>query len=50
MIEQYRVKIYFIDLFFPIHKLGNEIDENGHIDRFQIKEIERQQTIEEELD
>ena len=28
IIEQYRVGKYFIDLFFPVHKLGIEIDEN----------------------
>ena len=27
MIEQYRVKNYFIDLVFPEHKLGIEVDE-----------------------
>ena len=30
--EQYRVKNIFIDLVFSEHKLGIEIDENGHID------------------
>ena len=38
IIEQYRVEKYFIDLFFPVHKLGIEIDENGHLDRSEIKE------------
>ena len=28
--EQYRVDKYFLDLFFPVHKLGLEIDEAGH--------------------
>ena len=32
MNDQYRVNTYFIDLVFPSHKLGMEIDENGHID------------------
>ena len=38
IIDQYRVEKYFIDLFFPVHKLGIEIDENCHLDRPQIKE------------
>ena len=46
--EQYRVKNYFIDLVFPVHKLGVEIDENGHIQKSKIKEQEREQTIKEE--
>ena len=33
IIEQYRVEKYFIDIFFPVHELGIEIDENGHLDR-----------------
>ena len=45
IIEQYRVEKYFIDLFFPVHKLGKEIDENGHLDRSEIKEQKREQTI-----
>ena len=45
IIEQYRVEKYFIDLFFPVHKLGIEIDENGHLDRSEIKEQKREQTI-----
>ena len=47
-IEQYRVKSYFIDLIFSVHKIGIEIDEYSRIDRCRIKEIERQQTIKEE--
>ena len=45
--EQYRVKHYFIDLAFPVHKLVREIDENGHIDRSKIEEPKREQTIKE---
>ena len=41
MNEQYRVKNYFIDFVFPEHKLGIEIDENGHIDRSETKEQEK---------
>ena len=45
IIEQYRVKKYFIDLFFLVHKLGIEIDENGHLERSEIIEQKREQTI-----
>ena len=31
--EQHKVKNYFIDLVFLIHKLAIEIDENNHLDR-----------------
>ena len=34
-----------IDLFFPVHNVGIEIDENGHTDRSEIKEQEREETI-----
>ena len=45
IIEQYRVEKYFIDLFFPVHKLGIEIDENGHLGRSENKEQKREQSI-----
>ena len=45
LIEQYRIENYFIDLFFLVHKLGIEIDENGHLGRSEIKEQKREQTI-----
>ena len=45
IIDQYRVEKYFIDLFFPGHKLGIKIDENGHTDRSEIKEQEREEII-----
>ena len=45
IIDQYRVEKYFIDLCFPEHKLGIEIDENAHLDRLEIKEIEREKAI-----
>ena len=45
IIEEYRVEKYFIDLFFPVHKLGIEIDENGHLDTSEIKEPKREQAI-----
>ena len=46
--EQYKVNKYFIDLIFPVHKLGIEVDENGHMDRCEIKERERQKIIKKE--
>ena len=46
--EQYRVKKYFNDLVFSVHKLGIEIDENGHIDRSEIKEQKIIKIIKEE--
>ena len=45
IIGQYRVEKYFIDLYFPEHKLGIKIDENGHLDRSDIKEQEREEII-----
>ena len=45
IIEQYRVEKYFIDPFFFVHKLGIDIDENGHLDSSEIKEQKREQTI-----
>ena len=45
MIDQYKVEKYFIDLYFPDHTLGIEVDENGHFDRLKIKEQKREETI-----
>ena len=45
MTDQYKVDKYFIDLFFLDHKLWIEIDENGHLDRYDIKKQEREETI-----
>ena len=45
MIDQYRIDKYFIDLYFPEHKLEIEVDENGHLDRLNFKEITREETI-----
>ena len=39
---QYTVDKYFIDLVFPVHKLGIEIDENGHTDRSDMKQRKRE--------
>ena len=46
--DQYYVLGYYIDLTFPVHKLGIEIDENGHLHRPEAEEKERQKTIEKE--
>ena len=45
MIDQYKVDKYFIYLYFLVHKLGIEIDENGHLDRLETKEQEREEII-----
>ena len=45
MIDQYKVEKYFIDLYFPEHKLGIEIDKNGHFNRLKIKEQKREEPI-----
>ena len=44
-----KVNKYFTDLVFPVHKLGIEVDENGHLDRCDIKEQERQKIIKKRL-
>ena len=46
--EQYKILGYFIDLAFPVHKLGLEVDENGHMDRSEAEEKERQKATEKE--
>ena len=43
--EKYKVLGYFIDLVFPVHKLGLEVDENGHMYRSAAEEKERQKAI-----
>ena len=40
-----KYEIYFIDLVFLDHKLGIEIDENGHTERCKTKERERKEVI-----
>ena len=45
MTKQYRVKKYFIDLVFPIHRLGIKIDENNHTDRCKIQGNQIEQAI-----
>ena len=49
IIEQYKVKNYFIDLVFPVHKLGIEIDEIGHLGRCKTKEQKIEKTIKKEI-
>ena len=45
---QYKVNKYFIDLVFPVHKLGIEIDESGHTERSKIEEQKRQKILKKE--
>ena len=45
MIDPFKIDKYFIDLYFPAHKLRIEIDENGHNDRLKVKEQGRERTI-----
>ena len=46
---KYSVLGYRIDLYFHKHKLAIEADELGHADRNLSNEIERQKTLEKEL-
>ena len=47
---QYFVLGYKIDAYFLKHKLAIEVDERGHNDRDLESEIERQKSLEKELD
>ena len=47
---QHHVLSYFIDAYFPKHKLTIEVDEQGHNSRDIDYEIERQKAKEKELD
>ena len=47
--DEYKVNKYFIDLIFPVHKLGIEIDENAHMDRSKFKEQRRNEIIKKEI-
>ena len=49
MQTQYSVLSYRIDLYFHKYKLAIEVDELGHADRNVNNEIERQKTLEREL-
>ena len=46
---QHSVLNYYIDLYFPEHRLAVEIDEKGHLDRNKNKEKERENKIKEAL-
>ena len=46
--NQYKALGYFIDLAFPVHQLGLKVDENGHMDRSEAEEKERQKATEKE--
>ena len=48
-IEQYRVGSYYIDLYFPDHRIAVECDEDGHRGYAQDVEHQRQQYIEQTL-
>ena len=50
MQTHYTLLGYRIDLYFHKHKLVIEVDELGHADRNLSDEIERQKTLEKELD
>ena len=50
MQTQYTVIGYRVDLYFHKHKLVFEVNELGHDDRNLNNEIERQKTLERELD
>ena len=41
---------YYIDYYFPEHKLTVEIDEKVHLDRNEDKDKKREKEIKEELD
>ena len=43
--EQDKALGYSIEMAFPVHKLGIEIDKKGHINRPEAKEIEREDKI-----
>ena len=49
MIFQCCVLGYYIDAYFPKHKLAIELDEQGHHNRDTVCEIERQKALEKEL-
>lgn len=48
-ITQYKVDTYFIDLYFPEFNIAIECDENGHKDRSQKREGERETYITDKL-
>ncbi len=48
-IHQFRVGIYYLDLYFPDHRIAVECDEDGHRKILLEAEAERQRTIEQAL-
>ena len=46
--DQYKVSKYYIDLVYPVHKLGIEIDDNAHMDIPEAKEKERKAVMKKE--
>ena len=49
IIFQYCVLGYYIDVYFPKHKLAIEVDEQGHHNRDTFCETESQKSLEKEL-
>jgi very-short-patch-repair endonuclease len=50
MEDQFKVKPYYLDLYFPEYKIIVECDENGHRDRKPSEERERMDYVNEKLD
>ena len=50
MQTQYSILFYRIDFYFHKHKFAIKVDELGHANRNLSDEIERQKTLEKELD
>ena len=50
IIFQYCTLGYYTDAYFPKHNLAIEVDEQGHHNRNTFHEIERQKSLEKELD
>ena len=46
--DQYKVSKYYIDLGYPVHKLGIEIDDNAHMDIPEAKEKETKAVMKKE--
>ena len=46
--DQYKVSKYYIDLVYPVHKLGIEIDDNAHMDIPEAKEKETKAVMKKE--
>ena len=48
--QQFVLNKYYIDYYFPEHKLAVEIDEKAHLDRNEDQDKKREKEIKEELD